>query len=94
MEVILTEDAATVPIDFVAGNIDILVIVDVVAPVAIITAASAVPAVAAAAYRIAVVMADAVVIVPIIVISPFHDAPGQKPAHYGSGCEVGPGIGA
>ena len=76
MKVILTEDAAPVPVDFVAGYIDILVIVDVVAPVAIITAASAVPAVAVAAYRIAVVMADAVVIVPIIVISPFHDAPG------------------
>ena len=96
MEVILTEDAAPVPVDFVAGNIDIFVIVDI-APVAIITAAAPVPAVAVAAYSVAVVMTDAVVmvIVPIIiVVSPFHDAPSQKSAHYCPGCEVGPGISA
>ena len=97
LQIVLTESAATVDIDFVAGDIrapgDVGVPVGVdVAPVTVITAAPTMPAVAVTAYGVAIVMADVVVIVPIIIVGPFHDAPGQKSSHHCSGTEGEQGI--
>ena len=99
LQIVLTECAATVNIDFVAGDIrapgDVGVPVGVdVAPVTVITAAPTVPAVSAAAYRVAIIMADVVVIVPIIIVGPFHDAPSQKPSYHSPGTEGEQGIGS
>ena len=78
----MAEDAAaTVDIDFVAGNIDVLVVVNIA--LASIAAAPAVPAVPIVAYGVAIVIADVVVI--IIVIGPFHNTPSQKPSHHHPG---------
>jgi hypothetical protein len=100
LQIVLTESAATVDIDFVAGdirvsgNVGVPIGVDV-APVTVITASSPpMPAVAVTAYSVAVIMADVVVIVPIIIVGPFHDAPGQKSSHHCSGTEINPGISA
>jgi hypothetical protein len=99
LQIVLTESAATVDIDFVAGdirvsgNVGVPIGVDV-APVTVITASSPpMPAVAATAYSVAVIMADVVVIVPIIIVGPFHNTPGQKPPHHCSGTEGEQGIG-
>ena len=74
LETVLAEVAATVDIDFIAGDSPapvmlVFLYVDV-APVTIITAASAMPAVVVTAYGVAVIMADVVVIVPIIIVGP------------------------
>jgi len=99
LQIVLTEIAATVDIDFVAGDIrvsgNVGVPIDInVTAITVITAAAPMPAVAITAYSVAVIMTDVVVIIPIIIVGPFHDAPGQKSSHHCSGTEINPGISA
>ena len=73
LQIVLIESAATIDIDFIAGDIrasgDVGISVGVDVPSApIITTATAVPAVSVSAYGVTIVMTDVVII--IIVVGP------------------------